>query len=204
MHHRKPFVMPHFRRRALRARRLRLHPDRAQRSDREALQEKILTHTLTQLATLRHDAQRRESVEAGHKERLAHALAEMENLRKRTTRDKEETRQFAVSGLVQALMPALDALDQAVASFDAGHDAAVLGEGVRGIGQLIAKALTEHGLERVEAPPGQPFDPNVHEALSVQKTDAQPANTVVLAIQNGYRLNGRIVRPARVIVAQKP
>jgi molecular chaperone GrpE len=204
MHRRKPFVIANFRRRSLRARRLRLHPNRAQRSDREALQEKILTHTLTQLATLRHEAQRRESVEAGHKERLAHALAEMENLRKRTARDKEETRQFAVSGLVQALMPALDALDQAVASFDAGHDAAALGEGVRGIGQLIAKALTEHGLERVEAQVGQVFDPNVHEALSVQKTDAQPANTVILTIQNGYRLNGRIVRPARVIVAQKP
>jgi molecular chaperone GrpE len=82
-----------------------------------------------------------------------------------------------------------------------GHDTETFSQGVQAINQLLHKALSDQGLETI-TPLGQPFDPQYHEALGMDPTDAYPPNSVSMVLQSGYVLNGQLVRPARVRIAQ--
>ncbi len=118
-------------------------------------------------------------------------------------RDLENTRQFAVEKFAQDLVAVKDSLELAIAavSKDGGAkaDVASLVEGQNATLRLLAKAFEKAQIEEVN-PEGQPFNPEVHEAMMTQPSDA-PANTVVAVIQRGYLLNGRLLRPARVVVS---
>ncbi|MEL6446798.1 MAG: nucleotide exchange factor GrpE [Pseudomonadota bacterium] len=130
------------------------------------------------------------------------AVAELDNVRKRATRDVENARKYGVERLVGELLAVSDSMEAALASGEA-TDAAALLEGNSATLKLLASVLTKFGVEQID-PAGEPFDPQRHEAMTmVPNPDVEP-NTVIDVIQKGYALNGRLVRPARVVVASAP
>jgi molecular chaperone GrpE len=129
-------------------------------------------------------------------------LAEFDNFRKRAARDLESTQRHAVERFAQELLPALDGFELAIAN--AQHaDAKSLLEGQAATHRLLLKAFEKAGIAELD-PAGTPFNPAEHEAMLAEPTAAQPPNTVLRTIQKGYVLNGRVLRPARVIVARAP
>jgi molecular chaperone GrpE len=142
------------------------------------------------------------TLEAERDEYLALAQrvqADFENYRKRAVRDQERLVAHAHERLVRELLPILDDLERALGAAEQ-HEEAKLIEGVKLVEKSLRSALRKEGL--VEIPTDGPFDPHVHEALLTQpRTDAEPGS-VLEVVQRGYRLGDRVVRPARVIVAE--
>jgi len=138
-----------------------------------------------------------------HWDQYMRALAEMENIRKRAAKDLESTRQFAVEKFAQDLIEVKDSLELGIATSQkegaAKADVATLIEGKNATLRLLSKAFEKVQIEEIN-PEGQPFNPELHEAMMAQPSDAPP-NTVLTVIQRGYQLNGRLLRPARVIVS---
>jgi len=129
------------------------------------------------------------------------ALAEQDNLRKRTARDIEQAHRYGVERLAQDLLPVLDGFEQALAN--AGTtDVAALVAGQAATARLLSKALEKAGIQEI-VPTGQAFNPELHEAMTTQPAPDRPANTVLDTVQKGYLLNGRVLRPARVIVSRQ-
>ncbi len=184
-----------------RHRRQRLHPEREQRSERLMTQTRFLEETLGQLAAAGEILQTMRAENEKAKTQVARTLADMDSLRKRTARDKEDTKKFAARQIIEALLPSLDAFEQALAALQMGHDTETFAQGVQAINQLLHSALSGQGVETI-TPLGQPFDPQYHEALGMDSTDEYPSNTVSMVLQSGYVLNGQLVRPARVRIAQ--
>ena len=137
-------------------------------------------------------------------DRALRAAAEAENARKRAERTIDSARKFALEQFVRDLLPAVDSFEQAVAAAaDAQPPAQTSAEGVGLALKLLVGALERHGVAPVD-PVGAPFDPKLHEAMSVlASADAEP-DSVAEVLQKGYTLNGRLVRPARVVVAKAP
>jgi len=136
-------------------------------------------------------------------DRLLRALAEMDNMRRRVQREREDYTRYAAESLLRDLVPVLDNLDRAIAAARATQEAAKVLEGVELIQRELLKALERHGVTRYSAL-GQPFDPTRHEATARVVSPDQPADTVVHEIAPGYLLNGRVLRPAQVAVAVAP
>ena len=138
----------------------------------------------------------------GNFDKFMRATAELENVRRRAERELEAARKFALERFVAELLPVRDSLELGVdAAGDGQAETAKLHEGMRLTLKMLGDAMQKFGVERVD-PQGQPFDPNLHQALSVQPRDDVPANTVVVVVQKGYTLNGRLVRPAMVMVSR--
>jgi molecular chaperone GrpE len=125
--------------------------------------------------------------------------AEYENYRKRAAREQERLVAHAHERLVRELLPVLDDLERALEAAEK-HEEAALVEGVRLVEQSLRAALAKEGLVEIET--DGPFDPHVHEALLTQAHDEKETGSVVEVLQRGYRLGDRVVRPARVIVAE--
>jgi molecular chaperone GrpE len=130
------------------------------------------------------------------------AIAELENFRKRSAREVESARQFGVERLAADLLPVADSLAQAQESA-ATADAATLARGQEATLRLLLKALERAGLMVLD-PAGQPFDPALHEAMAMQPAMELPPHSVLQVVQKGWLLNGRLLRPARVIVSTAP
>jgi molecular chaperone GrpE len=136
-------------------------------------------------------------------DRLLRTLAEMENMRRRTQREREEYVRYATEALIRDLLPVLDNLDRALAAARASQEAARVVEGVELIQRELLRVLERIGVTRFSAL-GQPFDPTRHEATArVVKPDQSPG-TVVSEEVPGYLLHDRLLRPARVAVAAAP
>jgi molecular chaperone GrpE len=132
-------------------------------------------------------------------DRLLRAAAELDNLRKRTARVRGETREETLREVLLRIAPVLDNLTRAQAQQT--EDAQAVRHGVQLITGQFREVLRGFGLEAIEAV-GRPFDPNLHEALLEMPSDAHPAGTVVEQMDQGYLLNGKVVRPARVVVSR--
>jgi molecular chaperone GrpE len=138
---------------------------------------------------------------AENRDRYLRAAADLENFRRRTVREKEELRLFASSRLLEDLLPALDNLALGLASArEPKADLKVLVGGVELLQQQLKAALAAHGLGEIN-PLGQPFDPHQHEAISHQPSPDVEAEHVIKVVRMGYVLNGRLLRPASVIVS---
>lgn len=135
-------------------------------------------------------------------DRYLRAAAEMENVRKRAARDVENARRYALESFSRDLLPVKDSLEMGIQA--AGNaDVASLLEGKEATLKLLSSTLERFGVEEVN-PLGAAFDPEFHEAMTLQPApDAEPG-TVLAVIQKGYLLNGRLLRPAMVIVAADP
>jgi len=130
---------------------------------------------------------------------LQRVAAEFENYRKRTARDRADLVARATERLVKELLPVLDDLERALEAA-AEHEEAKLEEGVQLVHRALASALGGEGL--LEIATEGPFDPHVHEALLSQPSEGAESGTVLQVLQKGYRLGDRVLRPARVIVAE--
>ena len=130
------------------------------------------------------------------------SVADMENYRKRTEREIDQARKFAVERFAQDLVTVGDALEAGITTGAANPGPALL-EGAKATLRQLQKAFEKAGIKIID-PAGQPFDPAWHEAMVAQESRDQPANTVLTVIQKGYSLHGRLLRPARVIVSKSP
>lgn len=135
------------------------------------------------------------------KDQVLRSLAEVENIKRRTARDVENAHKFAVERLLNDLFPVVDSLEKAVETAIATGGAEAIAEGVQLSLKLFVDTLGKSGVEQID-PLGMPFDPQEHEALTmVPNPDAEP-NSVMDVMAKGYKLNGRLVRAAKVIVVQ--
>ena len=143
-------------------------------------------------------AQTQERLKETH-ERLLRTAAEFDNFRKRVQKEKDDLRKFAVESLLKDFLPVADNLERALDHAEE-HDLRQVIEGVRLVQKMLVDALGKHGIVAFSAV-GQPFDPNVHEALMQEESD-KPAGSVVSEMARGYKLHDRLVRPAAVVVAR--
>lgn len=127
--------------------------------------------------------------------------AEFENFKKRMTKDKEEAIRFANQALIQEILPFVDNLERSLEHAGEAKNIDALKEGIEMTIQQFMKALEKSGLEPIQAK-GEPFDPNVHEAIMQVETDEMDPNMVVEELQRGYKLHGRVIRPATVTVSK--
>ncbi len=130
------------------------------------------------------------------------AMAELDNVRKRAQREIDNAQRFALERFAAELLPARDSLELAVQS-SAQSDSASLVAGQQATLQLLSKAFDKFSIQRVD-PQGAVFDPAMHEAVLAQDSTEVAPGTVLQVLQSGYQLNGRLLRPARVIVARAP
>lgn len=128
------------------------------------------------------------------------ALAEMENIRKRASRDVEQAHKYAVDRFANDLIAVKDSLELGLL---AAGDAQTLRAGTEATLKQLANAFDKNGLSEID-PLGQPFNPEQHEAMAMQPSAEHVPDSVTQVVQKGYQLNGRLLRPARVIVAKAP
>jgi len=134
-----------------------------------------------------------------HWERYLRAAAEVENVRKRAARDVENAHRYALEQFGRELLAVRDSLEMGLAAGDAATVESLL-EGKAATLKLLETTMQRFGIDQVD-PLGEPFDPDYHEAISMQPSDQVEPGSVVTVVQKGYTLNGRLLRPAMVIVA---
>ena len=130
------------------------------------------------------------------------AMAEFENFRKRSERELDNARKFAIERFAQELVGVGDSLEAGINAAAVNPGPALL-EGAQATLKQLQRAFDKAGIKLID-PVDAPFDPAWHEAMAVQESRDQPPNTVLSVIQKGYSLNGRLLRPARVIVSKAP
>jgi molecular chaperone GrpE len=127
------------------------------------------------------------------------AVAELDNVRKRAARDMENARKFALERFATELLAVRDSLEMGLQAAE-GATAADIIEGSKTTLRQLAATMERFGVAEVD-PQGEPFDPTLHEAMTLQQSTEVEPNTVLTVFQKGYTLNGRLLRPARVVVA---
>jgi len=130
------------------------------------------------------------------------SVADLENLRKRAQRDVENAHKFGLEKFAQELLAVKDTLELGLEAA-ATADAKSLVAGKEATLKLLAKAFERFSITELN-PVGAPFDPQLHEAIAMQPSTTAEPNSVLQVIQKGYELNGRLLRPARVIVSKQP
>jgi molecular chaperone GrpE len=147
-------------------------------------------------------------------ERALRANAELDNYRKRSQRELAEERRYAIVPLVHDLLPVVDNLERAIDATQArsasegnmaslASDVSSLLDGVKLVATQLESVLKQHQCVRIETV-GSAFDPNQHQALAQEASDEHPAGTVSRAVQAGYKLHDRVIRPAQVFVSTGP
>lgn len=141
---------------------------------------------------------------AAAQERYLRAVADLENFRKRALREKDEVRQSTKAAVVEDLIPILDnlALGLAAAKQQSGDTKSIV-DGVTMVLGQFKSTLARHGLVEVD-PAGAAFDPNLHDCIAHQPDEKVPEEKVINVVRLGYSLNGRLVRPASVVVSSGP
>jgi len=127
--------------------------------------------------------------------------AEMENIKKRGKKEKEELAKFANESLIKEILPAIDSLEKAISHGNNDTNPSGLVKGLEMTLGGLMKTLTKSGLKEVEAV-GKPFDPNFHEAISQQIDDKVAQGHIIMELQKGYLLNERLIRPSMVVISQ--
>lgn len=135
-------------------------------------------------------------------EKVLLAKADVENMRRRTEKDVEKARRFAVERFAKDMLAVVDSLEMGLSAVaEAGSDVDALKEGMDLTYKQLLSALEKAGVEQVD-PMGLPFDPEFHQAMSMVPSPDHEPNTVIQVFQKGYTLNKRLIRPAMVIVSQ--
>ena len=146
-------------------------------------------------------AQLQEEVAAA-KDQALRAQAEAQNTNRRAEQDVEKARKFALEQFTKDLLPVVDNLERALEAASSGEEAIKpIAEGVELTLKSFLDAMGRFNIEKVD-PEGEPFDPNLHQAMSMIENDQVEPNSVIAVVQKGYTLNGRLVRPAMVMVSK--
>ncbi|MDF1757664.1 MAG: nucleotide exchange factor GrpE [Legionellaceae bacterium] len=133
-------------------------------------------------------------------EKATRAVAELENVRRRSEREVTNAHKYGLEKIIDGLLPVIDSLEQALQLADKDENAS-MHEGLSLTMKLFLDVLTKYKVEQVD-PIGEIFNPELHEAMSMQESPDAKANTILVVFQKGYKLNERVIRPARVIVAK--
>lgn len=137
------------------------------------------------------------------REQYLRAVAELENVRRRARRDVENAHRYGVERFARELLAVADSMEMGIDAARQSDNAEAVVEGFEATQRLLQSVFEKFGITRMDAA-GKPFDPEWHEAISVQPSpDAEP-DTVLAVVQTGYRIHDRPLRPARVIVARAP
>lgn len=137
-----------------------------------------------------------------HWDQLMRTRAEMDNLRKRQERELENAHKYALERFVGELLPVMDSMELGLnAALDESANVEKLREGTELTLKLLSGVMEKFDVVQIN-PEGEPFNPELHQAMTMQPRDDVPPNTVVAVVQKGYTLNGRLVRPAMVMVSQ--
>jgi len=128
--------------------------------------------------------------------------AEMENLRKRTVRDVEHARKYGIERFATEILAVIDSLEMGLEAAPTASMDSFL-EGQSATYKLLLGAIEKNDIEVID-PEGEPFDPQMHEAMTMQPSDTAEPGSVLAVVQKGYQLNKRLLRPARVVVAREP
>jgi molecular chaperone GrpE len=136
-----------------------------------------------------------------HKNDLLRTLAELDNVRKRAQRDLENAQKFALERFLGELLPVQDSLELGLAAATQASDIQTVREGMELTLKLLTELLQKNGVEFVN-PIGEKFNPERHQAMSMQETPGAESGTVMMVLQKGCLLNERLIRPAMVIVAR--
>lgn len=130
------------------------------------------------------------------------AKAEVENMRRRSEQEIDKARKFALNKFAEELLPVIDNLERAIQAADTENEAVKpLLEGVELTHKTFVDVVSKFGLKEIN-PEGEVFNPELHQAMSIQESPDHEANTVMFVMQKGYELNGRLIRPAMVMVAK--
>ena len=157
---------------------------------------------LVELERLQQELAQSEERAKSHWDQYLRAVAEIDNVRKRAQRDVENASRYGLEKFAAELLPVLDSLQLAVSN--AAHaDAKSLIEGQAATLKLLVKAFSKLEIREIN-PVGEPFDPARHEAVMAQESATAEPNAVLQVVQPGFELAGRLLRPARVIVAKTP
>lgn len=141
---------------------------------------------------------------ADHQEVVLRTRAEMENVRRRSAQEVEKAQKFALEKFAGELLPVVDNLERALGLVDASNEALKpMAEGLELTLRGFVNSLAKFGVEGVD-PAGQPFNPELHQAMSMVENAELPAGSVLFVMQKGYTLNGRLLRPAMVAVTRAP
>ncbi len=137
-------------------------------------------------------------------ESVLRARADMENARRRAEAEVEKARKFALERFAGELLPVIDNLERAIEVGDASNDAVKpLLEGVEMTHKSFLATIEKFGMSLIN-PEGEQFNPELHQAMSMQESEDHEPNTVMAVMQKGYELNGRLLRPAMVMVSRAP
>ncbi len=132
------------------------------------------------------------------------AKAEMENVRRRAAQDIEKAHKFALDKFAEGLLPVIDSMELAISHADQEDEALKpMIEGVELTLKSMLSTVEKFGLKAID-PKDEAFDPEKHQAMSMQAVEGVPANQVIAVMQKGYELNGRLIRPAMVMVSKAP
>lgn len=155
-----------------------------------------------ELETLRTALATAEENARAQRDQYLRAVAELDNVRKRAERDIENAHRYALERFVLELLPVRDSIELALHS-GAQADAQSVRDGQASTLKLLQRAFEKFSIRQID-PLGERFDPERHEAVLAQESSEREPDTVMQVVQSGYELNGRLVRPARVIVAKAP
>lgn len=138
------------------------------------------------------------------RDKLMRSAADLDNYRKRMSRERDEARRFGAQSLVESLLPVIDNLELGVRSAQEHHpEAKAVVDGFAMVLAQLKGVLEEHAVEAID-PMGEEFDPNVHECVAHMPSQEFGENRVMAVQRKGYRLNGRLIRAAAVVVSSGP
>ena len=154
-----------------------------------------------QVAELQQENERLKLEVREHADKVLRATAELENIRKRAARDVENAHKYALEKFLNGLLPVIDSMELGINASQSAEDLESLREGMDLTLKMLFDCLEKFGVKALD-PGGEKFDPDWHEAVSMQELEGSAAGQVVTVMQKGYELNGRLVRPAMVVVAK--
>ena len=157
--------------------------------------------TTDQVAGLLQEIERLKMEVQESSDKAVRATAELDNIRKRTSRDIENAHKYALERFVSELLPVLDSMELGINASQSAEDIESLREGMDLTLKMLFDRMGKFGVKTID-PAGEKFDPEWHEAVSIQELEGSEPGQVVTVMQKGYELNGRLVRPAMVVVAK--
>jgi molecular chaperone GrpE len=176
----------------------------AESENLEAMEEEIAYDEKEIVDTEDHVLQQLKEAEQKAEENwqlLLRTKAEMENLRKRTEKDLENAHKYGMEKFVSEMLPVKDSMELGLAAQDVTVES--LHEGMKLTMNMFNTTFEKLGVKEIN-PMNEPFDPELHQAMTMQETDDVEPDTVIAVMQKGYLLNDRLVRPAMVMVSKKP
>ncbi|OBS10330.1 nucleotide exchange factor GrpE [Acidihalobacter prosperus] len=166
-------------------------------------EQPVQAENVDAMEALHRDLQEMKDKAQTHWDQFVRAQAELDNLRKRAERDLANAHKYALERFANELLPVKDSLELGMGAADGADAVASIREGMELTLRMFGQVLAKFGIEEVN-PVGERFDPERHQAMTMQPSGEQPPNTVLGVMQKGYVLNDRLLRPAMVVVSKAP